>query len=158
MADDDARRSAPSNVGRCEVCSCPFDLRERSQVVAGVVCRPCGLARWRDDHPVVVDRIGELRARMPVVYRCLAADGELLYVGSSSRLRARLEDHRATKPWWTEVARVTWEPARTVAAARARELEAIRELEPRHNRQGLPLKRQGADLGPTEVFVGPASA
>ena len=47
----------------------------------------------------------------PVVYVLLADDGKPLYVGTSDTLITRLQSHRQQKPWFSEVAYVTWHTA-----------------------------------------------
>jgi predicted GIY-YIG superfamily endonuclease len=53
----------------------------------------------------------------PVVYRLVALSGRLLYVGSTRRLKERLKEHRATKHWWPDVARVQITECETIAEA-----------------------------------------
>lgn len=73
----------------------------------------------------------------PVVYRCLGADGELLYVGSTgSGSSSRLQAHAKNASWWPEVADVRIEHFPSLLAARGAELTAIRTEHPVHNRAG----------------------
>lgn len=67
-----------------------------------------------------------------VVYRLLAADGAVLYVGCSSRFTRRLADHRK-KAWFSEVASWTTETFPDRETARAAERELIALLSPPHN-------------------------
>jgi len=96
-----------------------------------------------------------------MVYRCYAADGALLYVGSSGVGVARLLGHRL-KPWWRRVTTVTLERHETHAAALLAEREAIRSEEPRHNviRYARPPRPRGhggetsaTDLAATRPLV-----
>ena len=75
--------------------------------------------------------------RPAAVYRLYAADGTLLYIGSSYNPDARCEVHRR-RPWWREVARRTeeWHPFR--GAAYWAETKAIRIESPKFNRAGTP--------------------
>ena len=50
---------------------------------------------------------GHLDPRPHSVYRCWSEDGDLLYVGCSVNVRARLAAHRRGAPWWPQVAKVT---------------------------------------------------
>jgi excinuclease ABC subunit C len=78
---------------------------------------------------------------VPGVYRMLAAEGEVLYVGKSKRLRSRLlsyfrarrgeKQHRIAEA----AARLEWEYAPSEFAALLRELELIKRLRPRMNVQ-----------------------
>jgi hypothetical protein len=72
-------------------------------------------------------------ARQPVVYRCFAADGQLLYVGQTIRASVRFADHRRDTPWWPEVARTTVEKFPTVSEALSAELLAIQDEQPLYN-------------------------
>ena len=79
------------------------------------ICERCELNRW------------------PVVYRCFGTDGQLLYIGSTVAQVQRLEVHRSSTPWWSEVDRVTYEAFQTVTAARIAEHAAIRSESPIYN-------------------------
>lgn len=61
----------------------------------------------------------------PTVYRCLDADGRLLYVGMTEQPRRRLRVHELTKSWWPKVGLITLEEYRTREEAAAAEREAI---------------------------------
>lgn len=73
--------------------------------------------------------------RRPVVYRCYSADGELLYIGSTSDLDQRMEGHQYTSFWRAHVARVRIQIAPDRFTARAIEAAAIRGENPRFNIQ-----------------------
>jgi predicted GIY-YIG superfamily endonuclease len=78
------------------------------------------------------------------LYRLYGTTGELLYVGLTDNLGARLDEHAKSKPWWGEVTRRTaeWLPSRI--EARKAEAAAILHEEPRYNlmrpRQGRPSR------------------
>ena len=76
------------------------------------------------------------------LYRLLASNGRLLYVGISSNPDFRWGTHSNKQPWWSEVAdrKVEWFPHREAAAAA--EVEAIREERPLYNKQHSPLDRR----------------
>lgn len=67
------------------------------------------------------------------VYRLFDTDGMLLYVGMTAYPTIRFSSHRATKPWWHEVAtrRLVWYATREAAAMA--EIRAIQTEAPRYN-------------------------
>jgi len=67
------------------------------------------------------------------LYRFFDAGGRLLYIGISLNPGVRWKQHRADKPWWTEVATVTVEAHPDRTAVQAAEREAIRAERPRYN-------------------------
>ena len=67
------------------------------------------------------------------VYRAFAADGALLYVGSTVRLGCRMRNHHRTARWWFAAKRFTFVEYATEAEARAAEVEAIGQEFPRWN-------------------------
>lgn len=71
----------------------------------------------------------------PVVYRCYAADGSLLYIGSSRQVEKRMDAHYRSSFWRPAVARVRIQLAPDVFTARQIEAEAIRAENPRFNVQ-----------------------
>lgn len=77
--------------------------------------------------------------RGPVVYRCMAADDSLLYIGSSIDVRTRLRAHAMPggSEWWADVDRVDFEQYPTEATCRIAEAAAIRSEQPLHNREGV---------------------
>jgi hypothetical protein len=95
----------------------------------------------------------EIRSPPTALYRLLAADGALLYVGITENPRARMKQHAAGQAWWPEVERnaVTFYP--DYPAARAAEIAAIRDEAPRYNRAGawprIPVERV-ADRSPQQ--------
>lgn len=70
------------------------------------------------------------------LYRLFNASGELLYVGITGDLKARLAQHAASKAWWPDVTRKTVEWHLTRSAAAVAEIAAIRGERPIHNIQG----------------------
>lgn len=71
--------------------------------------------------------------RRPVVYRCYAADGRLLYIGTTQDIVTRLKSHRSTSPWFAEVARTVVKLASDRLSGFRMEVEAIRAEQPIHN-------------------------
>lgn len=69
------------------------------------------------------------------LYRHFDATGQLLYVGISLSAIHRLQQHKRTAHWASQIANVTIEPHPTRAAALAAEREAIRQENPAHNVQ-----------------------
>jgi predicted GIY-YIG superfamily endonuclease len=69
------------------------------------------------------------------VYRFRNSNGDLLYVGATSRLTLRLKEHRHYQSWWHEVdlTDITTEWFYTVEEAAAREHELIQLDMPRYN-------------------------
>lgn len=67
------------------------------------------------------------------LYRIFAAEGRLLYVGVSYLPDRRLEQHAATKFWWTEVGEVEVEWFANRDEAEAAERDAIHHENPEHN-------------------------
>lgn len=87
-------------------------------------------------HPDIPDCPECFPARPAYVYRCHAADGQLLYVGCTVAPLTRLQSHKATTWWWPQVEnwRLTVFP--TKAYALRREAHAIRTEAPRWNVRG----------------------
>lgn len=76
------------------------------------------------------------------LYRLLAANGRLLYVGIAGNPDSRWGQHSTNQPWWNNVAdrKVEWFPNR--AAAAEAEVKAIKEERPLHNKQHAnPVQR-----------------
>lgn len=70
---------------------------------------------------------------LTTVYRCYDAEGELLYVGCTGKLRARLWQHAKGKPWWADVIAVDLEDYADRADALEAEAAAIGAEAPLHN-------------------------
>ena len=67
------------------------------------------------------------------VYRVFAADGALLYVGSTVRLGDRMRNHYINARWWFVAKRFTFTAYASETEARAAEVEAIGQELPRWN-------------------------
>jgi len=70
-----------------------------------------------------------------VLYRMYNADNVLLYVGVSKNALARMDQHEAAKPWFTEVALVKFEHHANRESVLEAERLAILTEQPRHNQQ-----------------------
>lgn len=66
------------------------------------------------------------------LYRCFDAAGRLLYIGITRRGMNRAIDHHE-KPWWDEVATMTWQRFATRAEVMAAERDAIMSEAPAYN-------------------------
>jgi predicted GIY-YIG superfamily endonuclease len=99
---------------------------------------------------VTVPNETDTASRKAAVYRLYAADGTLLYIGSSYDPDKRCEAHHHT-PWWAEVARRTdeWFPNRWKAYSA--ETAAIWKEHPKHNLAGtLEYRRAGTSNPPRQ--------
>jgi predicted GIY-YIG superfamily endonuclease len=67
------------------------------------------------------------------LYRFFDQSGELLYVGITMDLPARMGNHRRDKPWWTDAAWIGIEHFDNRAAALEAERMAIKAETPRYN-------------------------
>lgn len=84
---------------------------------------------------MTITRDGVVRRPSRFVYRCMDADGRLLYVGISANPSARIATHRSS--WWGYLlATTTQVEYATSAETRAVEARAIADEAPRFNRQG----------------------
>lgn len=72
--------------------------------------------------------------RRGYVYRMYDAEGLLLYVGKTYRVKQRLEGHAKDKPWFGDVARLEVRIYKNEDAALAAEAWAIKRENPLHNR------------------------
>jgi predicted GIY-YIG superfamily endonuclease len=73
-----------------------------------------------------------------VLYRFWSDADELLYVGITARPWERWKQHRAEKPWWEEVVKVTIENFATRAEVKSAESVAIKAEGPRYNIAEVP--------------------
>ncbi|MCW2228064.1 GIY-YIG nuclease family protein [Bradyrhizobium elkanii] len=71
------------------------------------------------------------------VYRHFDSSGNLLYVGLSSNRRARYSTHKYRSPWFSQIARWTFEEFASREAAMAAEREAIESERPLHNKTSM---------------------
>lgn len=67
------------------------------------------------------------------LYRFFADDGELLYVGITTRRERRGHEHAKSKPWFEYVATTTWEHHACVCLAESAERTAIQTEAPTFN-------------------------
>lgn len=74
-------------------------------------------------------------AEKPAVYRAFDKADQLLYIGSSKNLPARLRSHHNSTWWWPVVKRVEHESFETLHAAREAEKKAIQAERPKMNVQ-----------------------
>jgi hypothetical protein len=86
-----------------------------------------------DRHGGVCQRCQDTAAG-PCVYRCFAAPGELLYIGSTNNRSLRIGSHRSQSPWWPEVADIQYQSFPTLTEARVAERLAIQAEQPARNR------------------------
>ncbi len=98
--------------------------------------------------------------RLPGVYGMIDAQGDLIYVGMSSRLRERLltyftkgPPHAKEQRVAAHTHRVMWEVGDHELTVRLRELELIRRWSPRFNSLGRPGRRE---VGYLYLTRGPA--
>jgi len=77
------------------------------------------------------------------LYRLWNDRHALLYVGITNDVNARMEEHRADKPWWVEVDQVSTEEFSGRRYALEAETRAIYWEQPRYNVLGSP--RYSAD-------------
>ena len=89
------------------------------------------------------------------VYRAYAADGTLLYVGSSATPQARYRYHAQHSAWWPRHSEIREEQHATVALARRAETAAILAEFPRWNVVGRSSDHPD---GPISQTYGVASA
>ena len=92
-----------------------------------------------------------------VLYRFFDADGALIYVGITNKLRRRCEEHRI-KGWFVDVVRVEIMPFDSRSRAAAAEADVIAACSPKHNRtanRGGPIgkERQSVLLRTTTVQI-----
>jgi predicted GIY-YIG superfamily endonuclease len=73
-----------------------------------------------------------------VLYRLFNSDGELLYIGITKDLPARLCHHRTRKPWFSEVTRSSTENFANRGELAAAEIRAIQNERPKYNSAYLP--------------------
>lgn len=83
--------------------------------------------------------------RGPVVYRCIADDGVVIYIGSTTNLALRIRRHKRASHWWDEADRIEPQPYPNEGAARVAEAVAITEEQPFYNIDCVPGRR--ADEG-----------
>ena len=95
----------------------------------------------------------------PGVYRMMAADGEVLYVGKSKRVRTRLLSYFRCSPGekgshiLREATSIDWDYTPSEFAALLEELRLIKRLRPRYN---VAMKRDAHHYAFIKVTRGPA--
>jgi GntR family transcriptional regulator len=99
----------------------------------------------------------EITGEPTAVYRLFAADGVLLYVGTSGNLPLRFRKHASDKDWWPQVARKTmvWYGSRRealAAEARAILVEAPLRNDPEKT-TGPVARRFLATAAPEYAYV-----
>jgi predicted GIY-YIG superfamily endonuclease len=87
------------------------------------------------------------------VYRLYDADDTLLYIGMTGNPDGRFAAHESTKPWWSQVARRSFEWHDSRELAEAAEDEAIRTEYSLYNVAGSPWAPKPRELGPHEIGV-----
>jgi predicted GIY-YIG superfamily endonuclease len=81
------------------------------------------------------------------LYRFYAADDSLLYIGRTINPGKRMEKHRATQPWWSDVARIEMEQLPNLETLMVAEREAIETEKPLHNiRMNGTMRRADASI------------
>lgn len=86
-----------------------------------------------------------MSAKTGIVYRALAADGTVLYVGMTTRLKRRLYEHSKKSAWWPLHATIERDRALPLDAASLAEADQIARLCPRFNQIGGIVERFGPD-------------
>lgn len=137
----------PANLaraGRGTVIHIPVSLLEftdgtRTKRIAGWRCQT------GSDKPVWLDEASDLPmcitcldSHLPVIYRCYAADSELLYIGCTAHWRARRLSHERLTPWWPLVADIRFQTFRSAPEAWKAERVAIWNENPSRNKMRLP--------------------
>ena len=90
----------------------------------------------------------------PGVYFLLGTGRRLLYVGTASDVRRRLQDH-ARSPRWEEVDDVRHELLRSATAALAREADILAALRPPWNKSHIDGYFSYVTVAPKGLTVGP---
>lgn len=117
--------------------------------------------------PTSDDQLGAMRSfvrgearNQPGVYRMLADDGEIVYVGKSKQLRSRLLSYfRARYPEdkgariLRQASRIEWDYEPSEFAALLRELRLIKQYRPRFN---VAMKRDARHYSFIKITRGPA--
>lgn len=77
--------------------------------------------------------------QLHVLYRFFDSDGKLLYIGITNNPQRRFQNHRATKPWFAEVAHSTMEYYSSRDDLAAAEAAAIMAELPKYNGAYMPV-------------------
>src|ERR1043165_4695448 len=109
---------------------------------------------------VMLAHVKEAARDRPAVYRMVAADGEIVYVGKSKRVRSRLLSYfRCSFPEekgariLREAIKIEWEYMPSEFAALLGELRLIKRYRPRFN---VAMKRDGRNYCFIKITKGPA--
>jgi hypothetical protein len=96
------------------------------------------LTRKRNERVVIETprRQRALERRWHIIYLLYDAKDRLIYVGISAQGLSRLNGHSQSSPWFRKVVGAEIEHVKGRTAAEARELELIRERNPRFNVRG----------------------
>lgn len=92
-------------------------------------------AEWKQAHAEYDALIARYRPPAPgyVAVYTLVSKTDVLYVGCTSRLRRRLEEHRRMRPWADQIVDGAWYWYPTKAEGHAREAALIKALQPLYN-------------------------
>jgi predicted GIY-YIG superfamily endonuclease len=93
----------------------------------------------------ILDEIAGNTKKETILYRHFNKDNQLLYVGISFSVMARLQKHSKLSPWWRNISHITFERFPSRAAAIAAEQMAIDQERPLHNIMGnqrIPLPKK----------------
>lgn len=85
------------------------------------------------------------------LYRHFDAEGRLLYVGVSTSLIRRLEQHGRYAHWFSSIAKITIQHFANEREALAAELDAIRTEEPMYNIQHTDVGYIGPELTDEQI-------
>lgn len=77
-----------------------------------------------------------------LVYVAHNAAGEVIYVGITDNLFARMVQHSRDSAWWPHMARLTWEEWPDREAALRKESRLIKAWQPPYNKMGNPSHRR----------------
>jgi hypothetical protein len=86
-----------------------------------------------------------------VVYRAVSADGDVLYVGMSTRLPRRLKEHAKHSAWWPLAHHIERDAPLPLATAFRSECDQILALRPKFNQNGGVTQWHGPVPAETEA-------
>jgi hypothetical protein len=119
----------------CVCCGCVWGFHTERSGQHVIHCGSCrnfvyNAPKIEFDDPEPLDLEGET---IHYLYRLLADDGSLLYVGESNNWTRRLKEHHQEKGWFKQVRFVEVQRFPSAGAAKAAERKAIEEGAPAHN-------------------------
>ena len=88
------------------------------------------------------------------LYRFFDSSDALLYIGRTVNPGRRMEKHRDTQPWWSEVTRITMEQQPDLSTLCAAERQAIESEKPLHNVR-MNERKSSHDVLPAAVVENP---